>query len=178
MIKEFGIKLIDVMIGVILGLGFQWWTNLQVPWQYIAFIFIYLATIDYWIDTAAALRKYPPKHELDLMIDIAVLFSLFLLIYSTQATINYFLISFIVFRILDSIWSLRVKREYLPERRYLLIINTWIFFNLIEIFGAISLLIAFTFFHLLSSLTTILIFVGFKIFIRILSSLKYKKVYF
>ena len=40
--KDFSLKFIDIMIGVVLGLGFQWWPLLQEPWQYVAFIFVYL----------------------------------------------------------------------------------------------------------------------------------------
>ena len=111
-INEFSIKFIDIMIGVILGLGFQWWPNLSEPWQYAAFILVYIDVIDYWIDYAPSLKKFPPKFELDLLLDVAIMFTLFLYIYATQQSIVYFLVAFVVLRLLDSFWLLRANREY------------------------------------------------------------------
>ena len=44
------------MVGVVLGLGFQWWPLLKEPWQYTAFIFVYLDIVDYWIDRSEERR--------------------------------------------------------------------------------------------------------------------------
>ena len=38
----FGPKFMDVMVGVVLGLGFQWWPDLREPWQFLAFVLVYL----------------------------------------------------------------------------------------------------------------------------------------
>jgi len=175
--KAFGLKFIDVMIGVILGLGFQWWPNLQEPWQYLAFIFVYLSIIDYWIDTAAALKKYPPKRELDLMLDIAILFLLFLYIYAAQRTVLYLLTVFVVARVLDSLWVLRVFSEYQLTTADRHIFDTWLRQMLAEVLLAIAL-IGTALLSSVSSLTIIVGFIAFRIAVRILASFRYKRVYF
>lgn len=176
-ISEFATKFMDIMIGIVLGLGFQWWPNLNEHWQYIAFVFVYLSAIDYWIDTANALKKYPPKRELDVMLDVAIMFLWFLFIYSTQQTILYFLILFVILRIFDTAWTFRVIREYQPTTNDRTVFHTWIKANIIEIFLTLILLglsnlLTFT------ALTTLLIFIGFRLAIRVFSSSKYKRIYF
>lgn len=175
--KSFGLKFIDIMIGIVLGLGFQWWPNLQEPWQYIAFIFVYLSVIDYWIDTSAAFKKYPPKRELDVILDIAIIFILFLYIYSTQRSITYLLSTFVVFRILDSLWILRKVKEYQLNTLDKHIFSTWFRFNTVEIVGAL-LLLGLNIFNPLPYLALLLIFIALRVGSRILSSFRYKRVYF
>lgn len=68
MIRDFGVKFVDIVLGVILGLGFQWWPMLHEPWQYVAFVFVYLNLIDFWIDYTPAMKKYPLKSEIDVFI--------------------------------------------------------------------------------------------------------------
>ena len=102
------------MIGIVLGLGFQWWPNLHEPWQYAAFIFVYLDIIDYWIDYSPSLKKFPPKSELSLFVDVGIMFILFLYIYATQLTVVYFLSASIALSILDLLWMLRAQHEYQP----------------------------------------------------------------
>src|SRR4051812_14495728 len=110
--KNFSLKFLDIMVGIVLGLGFQWWVALQYPWQYVAFIFVYFDIVDYWIDYSPSLKKWPPLRELDVFLDISIMFSLFLYIYSTQLTIAYFLTTFIAFKLLDYFWLLSSKHEY------------------------------------------------------------------
>src|SRR3989344_5712782 len=140
--KEFSSKLLDIMIGVILGLGFQWWPDLKESWQFVAFVLVYFLIIDYWIDTASALKKFPPKRELDIIIDVALMFSFFLLIFSTKNSIAYFLIAFILFRILDIFWILRAKSEYQIANHDNLVMNTWFLADFIESVAALALLVA------------------------------------
>lgn len=175
--KNFAIKFIDIMIGIILGLGFQWWPNLIGPWQYVAFVFIYLDIIDYWIDYSPALKKFPPKSEIDFMADIGIMFSLFLVIFATQTTLVYFLISFIVFRVIDTLWLLRVRYQYHPIGLDKVFVDTWIRFNLTEL--VFSLLIAAAaWFELWSVLNLLIIFIILRIITRVLASLQYKEVHF
>ena len=175
--KNFALKFIDIMIGIVLGLGFQWWPDLREPWQYVAFIFAYLSVIDYWIDTAPALKKYPPKRELDLMLDVAIMFVLFLFIYATRESILYFFTAFIVFRIIDSLWILRVKAEYKPVQYDELVVNTWLIFNSAEIVVALGL-IGFGNMYMLTAPILLGAFIALRLASRILSSLRYKRVYF
>src|SRR3989344_4227887 len=130
--KGFVLKFIDIMIAIILGLGFQWWPNLIEPWQYVAFFFAYFSIVDYWIDYIPALKKYPPKSEVGLLADILVLFSMFLLIYSAQKNIAYFFIAFIVFRAVDFVWMWRIRREYALSEKDIIFFNTWLTFEIIE----------------------------------------------
>ena len=176
-IKDFSLKFIDIMVGIVLGLGFQWWVNLKEPWQYVAFIFVYLDIVDYWIDYAPSLKKFPPKREIDVMLDVGIMFTLFLYIYTTQLSIIYFLGSFIIFKILDFFWLLSSKHEYNPKGVDLTFVNVWLRFNLLEVFlTSILAFLAYT--NFISSLVILLTFIFLRIVIRILASLQYKRIHF
>ena len=175
--KNFSLKFVDIMIAVVLGLGFQWWTSLKEPWQYIAFIFVYLDIVDYWIDYSPSLKKFPPKKEIDVMLDVFIMFSLFLYIYSAQLTIMYFLGAFILFKILDYFWLLSSKLEYKPIGLDGLFIETWLKLNLIEVI-ATGLLIGFCLLTNLPSIIILISYITIRIIIRVIASLKYKKIHF
>ncbi len=165
------------MIGIVLGLGFQWWLVLEQPWQYIAFIFVYFDIVDYWIDYSPALKKFPPKREIDVFLDLGIMFVLFLYIYTTQLTIVYFLTTFVIFRILDYLWLWSSKHEYKPIGIDKLFVDTWMQLNLFEavatviLIGLVSLLS-------LQPLVTIVIYITFRVIVRILASFRYKKIHF
>lgn len=165
------------MIGIVLGLGFQWWPNLHETWQYIAFIFVYLSIIDYWIDTAGALKKYPPKREIDVMLDVAIMFLLFLYIYATQITIAYLLTIFIIFRVFDAFWILRVKNEYKTDTHDTLVMNTWLISDTFESAVAAAL-IGVSWSITPPPLIILTIFIAFIFAVRIWSSFRYRRVYF
>src|SRR3989338_7245142 len=175
--KNFSIKFIDIMVGVVLGLGFQWWPLLKEPWQYAAFIFVYLDIVDYWIDYSPSLKRFPPKSEIDVMLDVGIMFSLFLYIYATQLTLVYFLAAFVVFKVLDYLWLLSSKYEYHPTGAEKLFVDTWLAFNLVEAIVAIILIVV-----MLSvavpELMFLLVFIAFRVIMRIFASVKYKKVHF
>jgi len=175
-IKNFSIKFIDIMIGIILGLGFQWWTNLREPWQLVAFIFVYLDIVDFWIDYGPALKKFPPKKEFDIFLDLAICFSLFLYIYSTQFIVIYFIMAFALVKIFDFLWFFSSKLEYYPtnfDKKY---VDTWMIIDGIEVIlsAAIILIASITSF---SSLTILLIFIAVRVLSRIFASHNYKKIY-
>lgn len=176
-IKEFSLKFVDIMIGLVLGLGFQWWVVLKEPWQYVAFIFVYIDIVDYWIDYSPSLKKFPPKREIDVMLDVAIMFSLFLYIYTTQLTIVYFLASFVVFKVLDFLWLLSSKHEYKPVGVDKLFVDTWLSLNLLEavIAGA---LIGLAVTAVTTSLSTLVIYIVARTIIRVWASLRYKKLHF
>lgn len=171
------LKFMDIMIGVVLGLGFQWWPNLHEPWQYAAFIFVYLDLVDYWIDYSSSLKRFPPRRELDIMLDVAVVFTMFLYIYATQLSILYFILNFVAFKIVDTLWLVRVRSEYHPSGREKQFVHAWIWYNIVEIVytGGLVLL---TLSYPLSALTLIGTFIMLRIATRILASLQYKEVYF
>ena len=175
--KNFSLKFMDIMMGLVLGLGFQWWPALKEPWQYAAFVFVYLDIVDYWIDYSPSLKKFPPKRELDVLLDVGIMFTLFLYIYSAQLTIIYFLSVFAVFMILDFLWLLSSKREYSPTGTDKLFVDAWLRFNLIEAAFA-ACLTGFVFIFPLPPLITLIIFITFRVVTRILASLQYKKVHF
>lgn len=175
-IKNFSTKFIDVMIGIVLGLGFQWWVILGQPWQYIAFIFVYIDIVDYWIDYGPSLKKFPPKKEVDILLDLAITFSLFLYIFSTQKSITFFLIAFCLIKFFDFLWLLSSKIEYKPTGFDLKFIDTWMRLNSIEIIFSLLLIFAnLLFIH--SALVTLIVFIVIRVIIRIAASLKYKKLY-
>ena len=176
-VRHFSLKFIDIMIGVVLGLGFQWWPALTEPWQYIAFVFVYIDIIDYWIDYGPALRKFPPKREFDIILDVANMFGLFLYIYTTQLSIGYFLASFIVFKLIDLFWLIRVHAEYHPRGIKGLFVSTWITTNLLEAVAVAGLIAAVIHFALLPG-TALIIFIIINVGLRVLASSRYRQLYF
>jgi hypothetical protein len=177
MADRFGLKFIDVMIGVILGLGFQWWPELTSAWQYIAFIFVYLNLIDYWIDYSPTLKQYPLKNQFDVVLHTCVMFAMFFLVYTTQRTIQIFLISFVFYRIIDIIWIWRMKTEYNPPAREQIFLNTWSISDIIESIGAL-LIIMFSLLFSAPSLIYIMIFIILRLASRLFASIRYKSVYY
>ena len=165
------------MIGVILGLGFSWWANLKEPWQFIAFIFAYFDVVDYWIDYGPSLKKFPPKRELNVLLDLAICFSLFLYIYSAQSlVVVYFIMAFGLLRIFDFIWLYSAKLEYRPTNFNGKYVDTWIKMDGLEIICA-TLIILLTSVVNLSSLTILVIFIIMRLITRIVASYNYKKIY-
>lgn len=165
------------MIAVVLGLGFQWWPSLTLPWHYIAFIFVYIDIVDYWMDYGPSLKKFPPKREIDIILDILIMFALFLYIYSTQLSILYFLSSFVFLRILDYLWLLSSKNQFHPTGSDKLFVNAWLRYDLVESILTVALILI-TKYSTLHPLYSLLIFISFRIVARILASLNYKKIHF
>ena len=176
-LSNVSLKFVDIMIGVVLGLGFQWWPNLIEPWQYVAFIFVYIDLVDYWIDYSSALKAFPPKRELNIMLDVAVIFMMFLYIYSTQLTMLYFLLSFAAFRVVDTLSLARTSHEYHPTGRERRFVRAWITMNAIELLYT-AVLLAVVFKSNLAALTMLGLFIALRIGTRVYASLQYKKVYF
>ncbi|MFA6511734.1 MAG: hypothetical protein WCV86_01225 [Patescibacteria group bacterium] len=173
--QNFSLKFIDVMVGVILGLGLQWWPALHGAWQYVAFIFAYLDTIDYWIDYGPSLKKFPPKREIDVFLDIFIIFSLFFYIYVTQLnSIAYFFVAFAVLSILDYLWLLSSQKEYKPKGTDATFVRSWMQINIVN---ALMALIGF-FLAIIGAAAPIVLLVGFillRIVTRIIPSMQYKK---
>ncbi len=164
------------MIGIVLGLGFQWWPNLTEPWQYFAFVFVYVDIIDYWIDYAPSLRKFPPKREVDIILDMAIMFSLFLYIYATQESIVYFLVAFVLLRVLDVIWLIRARHEH-PSHQELMFVTTWLWFNVIEAV-VVGVFILLSIFVNLQPMILMILTALLWVIMRIGASIRYKKVHF
>ncbi len=165
------------MVGIILGLGFQWVPAFQEPWQYIAFVFAYFDIVDYWIDYAPSLKKFPPKREADIFLDLGIMFLLFLYIYATQLAIIYFLASFIIFRLLDFVWLINALHEYRPTGKDRIFVTTWLEFNLFETFMT-AIFIGAGFVLGLTPLVQIIIYIICRIIVRIAASLRYRQFYF
>lgn len=176
MSKDFSAKFIDIMIGIVLGLGFQWWIVLREPWQFIAFIFAYIDIIDYWIDYGPSLKRFPPKKEWDVLLDVGIVFALFLYVYSTQINILYFLGAFILLRILDFLWLLSSKAEYQTSGTEKIYVATWLRFDLIEVFFVFAL-IGVNIFFVFPTIITLAIYIPFRFLIRVLASMKYRRTY-
>jgi hypothetical protein len=165
------------MIGIVLGLGFQWWPALTQPWQYIAFIFVYIDIIDYWIDYAASRKKFPSKREVDIILDIAVMFALFLYIYSTQVTINYFLISFLTLSIFDALSIVRTSLQHQLGGAGKDFFGAYLMVDITNAIICGVLVFVATSFSL-EPLTTLMIFIGARVVMRIIASIKHKHVFF
>ncbi|MDO8495873.1 MAG: hypothetical protein Q7S43_00250 [bacterium] len=177
MLKNFSLKFVDIMVGIVLGLGFQWWPELHEPWQYIAFIFVYFDIVDYWIEYSPSLRKWPPKREIDVMLDISIMFSLFLYIYSTQLNIIYFLGSCILIRVFDYFWLLSSKIEYNPTGMDKTYIDTWLKLNLTLALATLAI-VGIAYYTNFSSLLVLLAYFAARLVIRVFASLQYKKIHF
>ena len=171
------LKFMDIMIGVVLGLGFQWWPNLHDPWQYVAFIFVYIALVDYWIDYTQSLKKFPPRHELGILLDVATIFMMFLYIYSTQLTMLHFLTAYIAFKVIDVCGLWRTYREYDLRGRDRKFVRTWLSNSSIEIVYTAGL-IALAIYYPFSAPVLLGIYIALRFITRVLMSLQYKEVYF
>lgn len=167
-------KFLDVMIGVVLGVGFQWWSELNEIWMYVAFIFIYIDLVDYWIDYYPSLQKFPPLKEIDFILDVGIIFAMFLYIYSASISIVYLMSAFALFRFFDWLWLLRAKRDHDLKGSDLVYVNTWIRFNIIEILLPLVLILAS---RKIESLYVLIIFIAIRLLLRFTASLNYKKVY-
>ena len=165
------------MVGLVLGLGFQWWPQLHEPWQYLAFIFVYVDIIDYWIDYSPSLKKWPPKREIDVFLDVTIMFSLFLYIYATQLTITYFLGAFILMKFLDYLWLLSSKIEYRPTGTDKIFIDTWLNLNLVEIVSSL-IIMSLAYYSPLSPLLLLAVYIFTRIVVRVWASFNYKKIHF
>lgn len=174
---RFSLKFVDVMIGVVLGLGFQWWPELKSTWQYIAFVFVYLNLIDYWIDYSPTLRKYPMKNQFDVILHTGIIFAMFFQVYTTHQSLQIFLLSYVYYRLIDIIWIWRMKRRYKSTEKELRFLNAWNISDVIEaIIALILMIIAFSF--QISPLLLLIIFILFRIGSRIYASFRYNHLYF
>ncbi|MEK9158168.1 MAG: hypothetical protein AAB638_03240 [Patescibacteria group bacterium] len=174
---NFSLKFVDIMVGIVLGLGFQWWPELHEPWQYVAFIFVYFDIVDYWIEYSPTLKKWPPKREIDVILDVAISFSLFLYIYSTQLAIIYLLGACILTKVLDYLWLLSSKVEFNPTGPDRVYIDTWLKLNLSIVIMSLALIALNYYMHLAPSLT-LFVYIGGRLVIRIIASTQYKKIHY
>ena len=176
-LRDFSLKFADIMIGIVLGLGFQWWPNLHQPWQYIAFIFIYLNLIDYWIDYSPVLKRYPFKREIDVVLHFVIIFMMFYLVFATQRSLAVLLFAFAIYRLADLVWMWRLQKSYkldLHDRPFLV---NWQRFEFIEFcaalfFSGISLI------SRISPITILVVFMLIRLSTRTMASYRYHSVYF
>ena len=111
------------------------------------------------------------------MLDVAIIFTMFLYIYSTQLTITYFLVSFGAFRIIDTFSLIRARREYHPSGREKKFVHAWIAMNIAEMLYTAGLLIVAIQFAF-SPLMLLGMYIALRLATRIIASLHYKEVYF
>lgn len=175
--KQFQLKFIDVMVGVVLSLGFQWWPALNEPWQYLAFVFTYLSLIDYWIDYNPVAKKYALRLEIDVIIHTVIIFSMFLLIFATQKSLPYFLMSFMVYRIADILWLWRIKSEHKILHDDIKFMDTWLFYDAIEAIVAFGLYFLSSY-YIFNPIIILIVFICIRAITRFMSSVKYKKVFY
>jgi hypothetical protein len=176
-LRDFSLKFADIMIGIVLGLGFQWWPMLHEPWQYLAFVFVYLNLIDYWIDYSPVLKRYPFKREIDVIIHFGIIFMMFYLVYATQRTVGLVLLAFAIYRLLDLVWMWRLQKSYDvadTDRRF--IIN-WSRYEAFEGISAL-LLAGISVVSHVSALSTLVAFIAVRIATRVIASYSYRAVYY
>lgn len=176
-LQDFSTKFVDIMIGIVLGLGFQWFPELHEPWQYIAFIFVYLNLIDYWIDYSPVVKKYPFKREFDVILHFGIIFMMFFLVYATKLSIGAVLISFIVYRLLDLVWIWRLRNYYGLSSKDQVYVNTWGKFEVLEIIGVLMLL-GFNWLFVFSPLSILIGFILLRTALRVLASANYQTIYY
>lgn len=176
-LREFSLKFADIMIGIVLGLGFQWWPELHQPWQYVAFIFVYLNLIDYWIDYSPVLKRYPFKREVDVVLHFIIIFMMFYLVYATQRTVGILLLAFAIYRIVDLLWLWRLHKSYTATPSDEMFLKNWQRYEIIEAFAAL-LLAGASAVSSASSLTILSVFIVIRLTTRIMASYSYRSVYF
>ncbi|MFH1597809.1 MAG: hypothetical protein ABIB97_01900 [Patescibacteria group bacterium] len=176
-LRNFSIKFVDIMIGVVLGVGFQWWPDLKEVWQYLAFLFVYLNLIDYWIDYSPTIKKFPLKRELDVILHTFIIFSMFFLIFNTSNSLSAFLLAFVLYRILDIVWIWRMKTVYRASAYDKKFLNSWGLQDIYEVAFTLLLLLAFWMWKG-QPLYYLLIFIALRVLTRIMASLRYKKIYY
>lgn len=176
-LKEFGLKFTDIMIGVVLGLGFNYWPDLKEIWQYLAFVFVYFNLIDYWIDYSPTLKRFPLKGEIDVVLHTFIVFAMFFLVYATKMTVTIFFLSFIFYRLVDILWIWRMKKEYKMDGKDKIFMGAWNTCDGIEIILSV-LLIGLNLFNVLNALLIIIIFIILRTISRIWASVKYKNLYY
>lgn len=175
--EMFQLKFIDVMVAVVLGLGFQWWPELKEPWQYLAFAFAYLNLIDYWIDYNPTAKKFALKLEADVVLHTIIIFSMFLLVFATQKSLWYFFFAFTFYRMADIVWLWFIKKKHKTLGEDLIFIHTWLWSDIVEALAALG----FGFLasrELFGPLYLLTAFVLVRIVTRAISSLRYKKIFY
>ena len=177
MLRDFSLKFIDIMIGVVLGIGFQWWGDLRETWQFIAFLFVYLNLVDYWIDYSPTVKRFPLKREIDVILHTYILFMMFYIVYATKLSISSFLVGYILYRVGDLFWIWRMFKEYKEKKRDKKFLFGWLGSDVFEIaVCAVLLLINLNF--QIAPLALLLIFIVLRLASRILASVYYKEVYY
>lgn len=175
--QKFQLKFIDIMVGVVLGLGFQWWADLRELWQYIAFIFAYLTVIDYWVDYNPIANKYALKLEIDVLIHTLIIFGMFLLLFSPLKNLAYFFYSFAFYRLADILWLWRIKSHHTIPKNDLKFMNTWQIYDWVEAVTAV-LMATISAQYSFNPVYILLVFIFIRAITRILSSLRYQKAFF
>lgn len=175
--KDFSIKFSNVMVGIVLGLGFRSWTDLHEIWQYIAFVFIYLNLIDYWVDYSPLLKRYPFRREIDVILHFAIVFLMFYMVYSILGSVVQVLFAFALFRLLDIIWMQRIERAHKITPHDRKFFQSWTKYEFLEFIGALSLAIILGFVQW-EPVVGLIIFVVLRLVMRILASATYSAVYY
>jgi len=165
------------MIGVVLGIGFQWWGDLKETWQYIAFMFVYLNLVDYWIDYSPTVKRFPLKREIDVILHTYILFMMFYIVYATKLSIISFIVGYILYRVGDIFWIWRMFREYHKKERDKKFLYGWLSSDIFEIIVCLLLLLI-NHFYIIAPLIILVIFIVFRLLSRILASVYYKEVYY
>ena len=84
--------------------------------------------------------------------------------------------SFIFLKVLDYFWLLSSKYEFRPTGFDRIFVNAWLKYNLVESILTVAL-IALTAYLALSALYSLVLFIVFRIIVRIFASLEYKKIH-
>ncbi|MEK7187754.1 MAG: hypothetical protein AAB691_02835 [Patescibacteria group bacterium] len=175
--QGFQLKFIDIMVAVVLGLGFQWWPELKEPWQYIAFIFAYFNLVDYWIDYNPAAKKYTLGLEIDIVLHTLIIFSMFLLVFSAQQSLSYFLFAFGFYRATDILWLCMIKAKHKKVTGDIVYVNTWLVSDIVESSVALGLGVV-ALYEIIAPLYILISFVLIRVCTRLLSSVRYKKIFY
>ncbi len=102
---------------------------------------------------------------------------MFLLTFSTLKSVAYFLVAFGTFRIADILWIWRIKKEHKIPPDDLVFINTWFFYDFVEVFIVVGLYL-FVRYNTPTPLMILIVFMCARIITRILESKSYKKVFY
>ncbi len=174
--KTIRLKFVDLMVGIVLGAGFLWVTNFHQPWQYLAFLFVYLDILDYWLDHSSAQAKFPSKRIFDLVLTILTVLAIFSYTFTIQFGLWPLLLAFGLFKFFDFIWLIRVEKQHRPHGEEKMFVNSWIICDILEVGFALAMIILLLQISI-QPMTLLIIFIIFRVLVWLLATQSHKKLF-
>ena len=124
-----------------------------------------------------SLKKFPPKKEIDVLLDVSIVFAMFLFIFTAQLQIWNFLSAYILLMVFDYFWLFSSDREYKPLGHDKLYLETWMRLHVVEVIFATMLILAAKFVLFTAPTVVLIIFIIFIVVVRLWGSFRYRRAY-